>query len=238
MKPYLICHMLSTVDGKIIANRWPIDGAEIFESSAATIESDGWIVGRITMQEFSSKKPRRKRTGRFDVPKTDFVAEHTQKTYAVAIDPLGKLNWEVNYVDTEHVIEVLTEKVTTEYLDHLRSRNVSYIFVGKSSVDLKLALEKLHKLFNIKRMTVQGGGINNGSFLNAGLLDELSLIIVPVADGAMGTPSVFDIPSGKKQKHSVLELKSAERYRENYLWLRFSVHNEKNIPKTLNINEK
>ncbi len=226
MKPYLICHMVSTVDGKIIVNRWPIKGADVFELSAATIKSDGWIVGRKTMAEFSSKKPRRKRSGRFSISKTDFVAEHTQKTYAVVIDPSGKLNWEVNHVDTEHVIEVLSEKVSAEYLDHLRSRNVSYIFAGKSALNLKLALLKLNKLFGIKRMMVQGGGLNNGSFLNAGLLDELSLIIVPVADGEMGTSSVFDIPPGQKKKKAVLlKLKSAKRYKKDYMWLKFSVQN-------------
>ncbi len=226
MKPYLICHMVTTVDGKIIDQRWPVNGAEVFEESAATIKSDGWIVGRTTMQAFSSKKPRRKRSGRFPISKVDFIAEHSQKTYAVVIDPSGKLNWEVNHVDTEHVIEVLTEKVSAEYLDHLRSRNVSYIFAGKSSLNLKVALEKLNKLFGIKRMTVQGGGICNGSFLNAGLLDELSLIVVPVADGEMGGSTVFDIlPEQKKQLSIKLKLKSARRYRKEYMWLKFLIQN-------------
>ncbi len=226
MKPYLICHMISSVDGKIIDQRWPIDGSSVFELSVATIKSDGWIVGRKTMSEFASKKPRIKRTGRFSVPKTDFVAEHTQKTYAVAIDPSGKLNWEVNHIDTEHVIEVLTEKVTAEYLDYLRSKNVSYIFGGKSAINLKLVVEKLNKLFGVKRMTVQGGGIVNGSFLNAGLIDELSLIIAPVADGEMGTSSVFDIPPGQKKKPSIkLSLKSAERYKDDFMWLKFAIEN-------------
>jgi 2,5-diamino-6-(ribosylamino)-4(3H)-pyrimidinone 5'-phosphate reductase len=223
MKPYLICHMISTVDGKIIDKRWPINGAEIFETSAATIKSDGWIVGRTTMQPFSSQKPRRKRRGRFNVPKTDFVGEHTQKTYAVVIDPSGKLSWDVNTVDTEHVIEVLSEKVTAEYLDYLRSRQVSYIFAGKSKIDLQLALRKLNQLFGIKRMTVQGGGITNGAFLNAGLLDELSLIITPIADGEIGVSSVFDI-SSKNTRISVekLQLKSVRRYKQNCVWLKFS----------------
>ena len=68
----------------------------------------------------SSQKPRRKRRGRFDISKNDFIGKHTEKTYAVVIDPSGKLNWDVNYVDTEHVIEVLTEKVT---------KNISIIYV-------------------------------------------------------------------------------------------------------------
>jgi 2,5-diamino-6-(ribosylamino)-4(3H)-pyrimidinone 5'-phosphate reductase len=227
MKPYLICHMVCTVDGKIIDNRWPINGAEIFESSAATIKSDGWIVGRTTMQAFSSKKSRRKRRGRFSIPKTDFIGEHTQKTYAVVIDPSGKLNWDVNHIDTEHIVEILTEKVSGEYLDHLHSRNVSYIFAGKSNIDLHLALIKLNRLLGIKRITVQGGGITNGSFLNAGLLDEISLVIAPVADGEIGISSVFDIiPSQKRKKALSLKLKSARRYRKNCMWLKFAVENK------------
>lgn len=232
MKPYLICHMVCTVDGKIIDRRWPINGAEIFESSAATIKSDGWIVGRTTMQDFSSKKSRRKRRGKFTVPKTDFIGEHTQKTYAVVIDPSGKLNWDVNHIDTEHVVEVLTEKVSSEYLDHLRSRNVSYIFAGKSNIDLHLALIKLRRLLEIKRITVQGGGITNGSFLNAGLLDEISLVIAPVADGEMGISSVFDIiPSQKRKKTFSLKLKSSRRYRKDCTWLKFAVKNKSNSMK-------
>jgi hypothetical protein len=48
--------------------------------------------------------------------------------------------------DTEHVIEVLTENVAGEHLDHLRAMKVSYIFGGKISLDLALILEKLRNL--------------------------------------------------------------------------------------------
>jgi 2,5-diamino-6-(ribosylamino)-4(3H)-pyrimidinone 5'-phosphate reductase len=224
MKPYLICHMISTVDGKIIDRRWPINGPEIYESTAATIKSDGWIVGRTTMQEFASKKKFKMKKTKSDFPKTDFIGEHRQKTYAIVIDPSGKLSWDSNHVDKEHVIEVLTEKVTQEYLAHLQSQNVSYIFAGKSSINLKLAVTKLRRLFGIKRLTVQGGGITNGAFLNAGLLDELSLIIVPVADGEIGISSVFDIPPAIKKKKGIkMKLRSTRRFRKDYVWLNYSI---------------
>jgi hypothetical protein len=32
----------------------------------------------------------------------------------------------------------------------------------------------------------------DGSFLAAGVIDELSLLFAPVADGSIGTPSLFD----------------------------------------------
>lgn len=218
--------MVCSVDGRIIGSHWEGGSSDVFETTAATIKSDGWIVGRVTMSEFSAKRPRRKRTGRFVMPKTDYVAPHDQKTYAVAIDPSGKLSWDQGSVDTEHVIAVLTEKVGAEYLDYLRSKGVSYIFAGKTSLDLRRALEKLNSLFGVKRITVQGGGRNNGSFLNAGLIDELSLVIMPFADGEDDVQTVFNIAKAVKRRKSIkLKLKKVTRYRENYVWLRYDVLN-------------
>ena len=90
-------------------------------------------------------------------------------------------------------------------------------------IDLRLALKKLRRLFGVKRMTVQGGGITNGAFLNAGLLDELSLIVAPIADGEVGVSSVFDI-SSKNTRVAVekMQLKSVKRYKQNCVWLKFS----------------
>jgi len=102
---------------------------------------------------------------------------------AVAIDPSGKCRWDSNMVSTEHVIEVLTERVSMAYLKHLRDRQVSYVFAGKTAIDLKMALAKLARLFGIRKARVDGGGIVWGSFLKASLVDEISHIVVPNADG-------------------------------------------------------
>lgn len=225
MRSYVICHSMSSVDGRIQSSRWGIANApRFFEEPAEKIKVDAWIVGRTTMQEFASKRARKKRKGTFRVPKTDFVGKQDAKTYAVAIDPSGKCNWETNMVDTEHVIEVLTEKVPGEYLDHLRSAGVSYLFAGKTAIDLHVALRKLRKLFGIKRARIDGGGTVNGSFLKAGLIDELSHVVVPVADGSMQTPSVFDVePGHTRRKAKQLRLKSIRRLNRDTLWIRYAV---------------
>ena len=63
-----------------------------------------------------------------------------------------------------------------------------------------------------------------GAFLNAGLLDELSLIITPIVDGGVGVSSVFDISSAQKRVTvKKLKLKSAKRYQQNCMWLKFSI---------------
>ena len=226
-RPYIICHMMGSVDGRIQSKRWPLKNASrIFEDNGEKIKSDGWIVGRKTMSEFSSKKPRRPRTGVFKVPKTDFVAPHEQKTYAVALDFSGKLSWDSGHVDTEHVISVLSERVPSEYLDYLKSRGVSYIFGGRNALDLHRVVHKLYKLFGIRRIMVQGGGGNNGSFLKAGLVDELSLLLVPIADGSMQTPTVFDaVDADARSVARHLTIKSLKRLPDDVIWLRYMVEN-------------
>ena len=52
MKPYIICHMLSSVDGKIDGNALDAVIAEgEYEATGAKLEGDAWICGRTTMQQ-------------------------------------------------------------------------------------------------------------------------------------------------------------------------------------------
>lgn len=216
--------MLGSVDGRIIQTIWGFkDHHKYFEETAARIKADAWLVGRVTMQEFSSKKKHNLPKGRVNIPKEDFVAMH-HKTYAVVIDPSGKCFWDNNMVSTEHVIEVLTEKVSTRYLEHLQSRNVSYIFGGKSELNLKLVLEKLNKLFKIKVVRIDGGGHVNGSFLKAGLIDEFSLVLAPLADGTIGAPTLFEAEKGYgKRKATQFKIKSIKKMWDDFLWIRYDV---------------
>ena len=227
MKPYVICHTLSSIDGRIQGSRWPLKNTgKLFEGPAEKIKVDAWIVGRTTMQEFASKKSHRLSKGRIAISKTDFVGEHKNKTYAVGIDPSGKCRWDQNTTTTEHVIEVLTERVPGNVLQHYRDKQVSYIFAGKTEVNLELALKKLNKLFGIKKVRIDGGGKVNGGFLKAGLIDEISHIVAPVADGTNEVPTVFDVENGHSRRVAKkLTLKSVKKLPGGVLWIRYRVHN-------------
>ncbi len=224
MKPHVICHMLGSVDGRIKQNIWGFkDHHKYFEDTASRIKADAWLVGRVTMQEFSARKKPKFSSGRTKIEKKDFVAQHS-KTYAVVIDPSGKCYWDNNMVSTEHVIEVLSEKVSLAYLRHLQDKKVSYIFAGKDKLDLAVALRKLHRLFNINTVRIDGGGHVNGSFLKAGLIDEFSLVLAPVADGTIGAPTVFESAEGYRgRKATHFRLKSVKRIYDDFLWLRYDV---------------
>lgn len=225
MKPYVICHMLGSVDGRIKQNIWGFkDHHKYFEVPASRIKADAWLVGRTTMQEFSSKKRYDLNKLKGNATKQDFIAPGVSKTYAVVIDPSGKCLWDTNKVSTEQVIEVLTEKVSSKYLEHLQSKNVSYIFGGKESLDLARVLRKLYTLFGIKRIRIDGGGHVNGSFLKAGLIDEFSLVLAPLADGTIGAPTVFEAEVGYgKRKATHFKLKSVKKIFNDFLWIRYQV---------------
>jgi 2,5-diamino-6-(ribosylamino)-4(3H)-pyrimidinone 5'-phosphate reductase len=222
-RPYVICHMLPSIDGRIVTRGWDVKNASReYERTAANFSADAWIIGRISMEPYAGKArvPARKSGGR--IAREDFVAEHDATSYAIAIDSSGKLRWRANDIDGEHVITVLTESVSDDYLAFLQARGVSYLFGGKSRIDLAKVLQKLRALFGIRKLLLEGGGKINGSFLAAGLIDELSILVAPIADGSIGTPSLFDVADRRAHARN-LKLRSIERRSGGIVWLRYKV---------------
>ena len=123
---------------------------------------------------------------------------------------------------------VLTDQVSDAHLAGLRSEQVSYIFAGKHDIDLGLALEILNRELGIKRLLLEGGGGSNGSFLRAGLVDEISLAILPAVDGARGAPSVFDSSdkdAGVPAPIESMTLQSSQVLEGGAVWLRYQLRN-------------
>ncbi len=79
------------------------------------------------------------------------------------------------------------------HLAGLREDSVSYIFAGAVKLDLALGLDILNHELGIKVLLLEGGGKSNGSFLRAGLIDEISLALCPAIDGARGGPHLFAV---------------------------------------------
>jgi riboflavin biosynthesis pyrimidine reductase len=215
--------MLPSIDGRIVIRDWKLNNAtREYEKTAATFDADAWIIGRISMEPYAGKARVPARRKRERIPREDFVAGHDASSYAIAIDPSGKLRWRASDIDGEHVITILTESVSDDYLAFLQSKGVSYLFGGKSRVDLPKVLQKLRSRFGIKKLLLEGGGKINGSFLAANLIDELSILVGPVADGSIGTPSLFDVDDAHAPVRK-LKLLSMERRAGGIVWLRYKV---------------
>lgn len=223
-RPYVICHMAPSVDGRIVTTAWsPSRGLTTeYERAAASMKADAWIIGRISMEPYAGKARLPVATRGPRIPRTDFVARSDASSHAIAIDPRGKLRWEAGSLDGEHVVTILTEQVPDRYLAFLRARGVSYLFGGGKEIDLPTVLRKLRTRFGIRRLLLEGGGKINGSFLAAGLIDELSLLVAPVADGGVGVPTLFDVGEGPGPARS-LKLLSVERRPGDLLWVRYRI---------------
>src|SRR5205085_278244 len=137
------------IDGRIITDGWPVSAEERkhYEDVHATYKPDGWIVGRVTMERHFAKGARseeeisREHRG---PPREDFVAPGSHDSFAIAVDPRGKLVWESGDLDGDHLIAFLSDRVANEYLEKLRQAGVSYLLAGSDDIDLPLALDKLH----------------------------------------------------------------------------------------------
>jgi len=214
--------MLQSVDGRIVTAGWNLPSRVLghYERTAQTLDGQAWIVGRITMELYAGNARVPARASGPPISRTTFTGALDAKSYAIALDPSGKLRWKSNSIDGQHVIAVLTEQASDDYLAFLQSKRVSYLFGGKTELNLRTVLGKIRKDFAITTLLLEGGGKINGSFLAADLIDELSILIAPIADGAIGTPSLFDARDGKGFGR-FLKLISVESRAGDVLWLRY-----------------
>ena len=84
--------------------------------------------------------------------------------------PHGKLHYGQDNASGDHIIAVLSEKVSDYYLTELREDGVSYLFAGPDGSDLSGALEKLGKTFGLQKLLLEGGVRINEAFLKEGLI--------------------------------------------------------------------
>jgi riboflavin biosynthesis pyrimidine reductase len=234
MKPYVICLMASSVDGRTLHSRWrPAGtGGELFERVHDELAGDAWLVGRVTGQEFAKGKPYPASSSE-TFPREAWLARRDVtssgvKAYGVVLDAQGKIGWGRSDIGGDPIVVVLSEAVSDAHLAGLRGEGVSYIFAGQSQLDLALALDILHRELGVQRLLLEGGGGANGAFLRAGLVDELNLILCPAVDGAKGAPSVFDSTDAESDRRApvtAMTLESSKALDGGALLLRYRIRN-------------
>ena len=101
-RPYIFCHMLTSLDGKIMGNYMDLPACEpagdLFYDIAfgedPFYRHQGWLSGRVTTDDnFTHYRAPALTPGAPTVPEGDFVAQQAPMYY-VSVDPKGKLGWE------------------------------------------------------------------------------------------------------------------------------------------------
>lgn len=237
-RPRIFIHTHMALDGRIVGDYLSTDIGMASQREYYNLvlgpdrhyrDHKGWFCGRISSEDnFTHYRKPELNESALPVPEGDFIAVTDAPMHYFSIDPAGVLAWEKNtisYFDTTaHVVEILSDKVSNAYKAFLRRKGISYIIAGQGSLDLELAARKIGAAFGVEEIMLGGGGNLNWSFVQAGLCDELSIVLTPAADGKKGAQALFDaderhtqpIPTGFKLKH-------AQPLKDGSLWLRYEV---------------
>lgn len=223
MRPYVICFMMSSIDGRIDCEMTEqLEGTKEYYDMLSYHDFDACLSGKVTAKMHYAKDDKFVAINKSIVGKETFYKAVESNTYSVVVDTLGTLTWSENTIDDSPLIILLSENTTIEYLNYLKELNISYIVVGKEKIDLEKSLEYLAKYFDIRKLGIVGGGNINGAFLDEGLIDEISLLIGPGIDGRKGMTSLFD-GIDKDRKPFRLKLKNLKRYDNGVVWLSYKM---------------
>src|SRR5690349_6869671 len=100
MRPYIICHMNTSIDGRLHPSRFTSAAAGIsstvlrghYEKVHDSFGADGWLVGRKTMSEMA-KGSERTIANAPTVPRKSHVANRNGRKLAITIDPSGRVHY-------------------------------------------------------------------------------------------------------------------------------------------------
>ena len=230
MKPHVTCLMIQSIDGRIHPSRYTEspdgtrkDWSSAYEKLHDTLGADAWLVGRVTMAEMS-KATAHPPEGPFVVERPHHFAQRDAKTYAITFDRSAKLHFSKPDIGGDHVVVLLGPAVSDQHLAELAKDGVSYVVAEDEAMAARPLLELLGKELGIKKLLVEGGGNVNGALMAAGVVDELSILVAPAIDGALGITGVFEVPDAKGLAGKVrLRFNACEALAHGLVHLRYAV---------------
>lgn len=225
-KPYIACHMMMSVDGRIdCAMTSKLAGVDEYYATLDALNVPTRISGRITAKLEMAEGPW-EATDPAPYGKPGFSKAVAADAYEVVFDTHGSLSWNHGTSYERPLLIVTSEQVSAEYLSYLDGQGISWIVCGGRRIDVERAVDVLADEFDVQRMATVGGGAINAAFLDAGLLDEVSILLGPGIDARAGMASTFDGLPGDREPFQ-LELKHVESYDDGAIWIRYDVINKK-----------
>lgn len=233
MKPEVICHIMSSVDGRLLPARWtaPFDEtnpATLFKEYAVIgrqLDTDAWMFGKATVREVFPYKFMPKSSGHPEIGKVHISHRESSRLF-ITIDPDCDIFYNSDKLRGDNIITVIGANATDDYIAMLEEKGISYIVLANPT-DLSEAMDILYERFGIRKISLQGGGIINGAMLAASLIDELSLVIYPGIDGLTTAPSIFEYLGASDERPASgqsLELLSSKTLDNGIVWLRYRFH--------------
>ena len=218
--------MMASLDGRIdCAMTEQIDDTNHYYEALKQLDCPSTLEGKTTLAMHYAQ------TGEFQPQKAhenagQQIYRATEANgYAIGVDTRGTLLWDDDTTELfgRPLLMILSEQASQEYLNYLKQKHISYITTGRDGIDLASALETLRTVFRVNRLAVVGGGHINGSLLDQGLIDEVSIMYGYGIDGREGMAAAFD---GRTMERNPVRLafKSVEE-QDGIVWMRYQVVN-------------
>lgn len=242
MRPYTICHMMASLDGRIDCDMTEqIDDTNHYYEALEQLHCPSTLEGKNTMQMHYAQPGFYQRSRHYEDAGQQVYKAEQSDGYAVGVDTSGSLLWGDNTKELfgKPLVMILSEWADKEYLEYLKGKGISYITIGRETpiepkgmpdgmsgaripgIDFPKAMEILQSEFGIERLAVVGGGHINGTMLDLGLLDEVSMMYGYGIDGREGMAAAFD---GRPKSRKPVRLKfQSVKEQDGIIWARYLV---------------
>lgn len=216
--------MVESIDGRIDCGMVDKISGDEYYTTLESLDCKASVEGRVTMEHYYALPGKFIANDKTPFGKRDVFKAVERNDFHICPDTHGSLQWEsATMEDGRPLLILTTENVPGEYLEYLRNKGISYIAIGNEKIDLAGAMEILGTDFGVERIAVLGGGVINGGFLAAGLIDEVSLLLAPGIDGREGWRAMFDGITDQTKLPTRLSLQSVEKLDNDVLWIKYNV---------------
>lgn len=215
---------MESIDGRIDCGMVDKISGDEYYTTLESLDCKASVEGRVTMEHYYALPGKFIANDKTPFGKRDVFKAVERNDFHICPDTHGSLQWEsATMEDGRPLLILTTENVPGEYLEYLRNKGISYIAIGNEKIDLAGAMEILGTDFGVERIAVLGGGVINGGFLAAGLIDEVSLLLAPGIDGREGWRAMFDGITDQTKLPTRLSLQSVEKLDNDVLWIKYNV---------------
>src|SRR5947208_11514971 len=148
MKPYVICHMVASVDGRTLISRWrPEDPSrrELFERLHERLAVDAWLIGRITGQEYAKRDAYPGHTDQH-YAREPWFARRDAAAYGIVLDAHGKIAWGRGDIGDDPIVVVRGHVFCTFLALVLRKELIDRLAVRRSRLEWQRIVDDLADL--------------------------------------------------------------------------------------------
>jgi len=217
--PKIIVHDSISLDGSFVNFEFSMELMGLHYQIASRFRSEMSIMGSTTaaksIEMFGGFTPE---------TKSDFNKPEKKEgqTYWVIPDSKGTLKGKLHFFRRSEyckdVIVLVSEKTDKAYIKYLKERNYDFLVSGTDRVDLRSAISMLSEKYGPDTIMIDSGRSLTNAFINDGLVDEISVLIVPTVVGENARNLFSEI-----KKNTDLKLIETESFGNGFVWIRYSV---------------